>query len=75
MWHHITETITGTEFLEQYGSHIDPATPILPDHVYHVRSNTRYAVLENNRVALFSHLLRSCDGESKIQVYEQLGEF
>ena len=33
---------------------------------------TRYAVLENNRVTLFSQLLRGCSSE--LDVYQQLGE-
>lgn len=82
------ETIIGKDFLDLYGSHVDPATTVLPDHIYHVRANTKYAVLENHRVTLFSQLLRGCGGNSSgdssngsdsvdkdtIPVYIQLGE-
>jgi len=54
----------GSEFLRLYGAHVDPATPVLPDHVYNVRANTKYAVLENNRVSLFCQLMRGCGSDS-----------
>jgi L-arabinokinase len=69
----------GSEFTKQYGSHVDPATPVLPDHEYHIRVNTKYAVLENNRVELFSTLLKGCSATNtsashRHSVYQQLGE-
>jgi galactokinase len=79
----LPELITGGEFLRRFGMHVDPATPVLPEHNYRVRANTRYAVLENNRVTLFSQLLRGCmqnvpsDSTSQqlqSEVYVQLGE-
>jgi len=39
----LPEQMTGREFLELYGTHVDPATQVLPDHVYNVRANTKYA--------------------------------
>jgi L-arabinokinase len=72
----LPETMLGQEFLEQYGAHVDPATPVLPQHIYHIRANTRYAVKENNRVTVFSQLLRGCIGseEERKDIYAQLGE-
>ena len=52
------EQMTGRQFTERYGPHVDPATQVLPDHVYNVRANTKYAVLENNRVTLFYNLIK-----------------
>lgn len=74
----LPETITGHDFLQQYGLHVDPATSVLVDHIYHVRANTKYAVLENNRVTNFYQLLKGCHSEGgdplQDEVYVQLGE-
>jgi galactokinase len=73
----LPESISGQEFLDKYGAHVDPATSILPDHVYRVRANTKYAVLENNRVTLFYQLLKGCSqsgSDSMQDTYIQLGE-
>ena len=68
-------TMTGREFLEKYGPHVDPATTLLPDYSYGVRANTKYAVLENNRVTLFSQLLKGCSASlPSTEIYAQLGE-
>jgi galactokinase len=72
-------SMLGSEFTERYGLHVDPATPVLPDHEYHIRVNTKYAVLENNRVELFSTLLKGCSATNtsashRHSVYQQLGE-
>jgi L-arabinokinase len=52
--------ITGREYLDLYGYHVDPATNIRENHIYNVRANTKYAIYENNRVTLFYHLLNGC---------------
>lgn len=52
--------ISGKEFISKYGQHVDPATSVIPDHVYSVRANSKYAVLENYRVNVFYHLLNGC---------------
>ena len=75
-------SMTGREYLQLYGCHVDPATALLPDHTYAIRANTKYAVLENNRVTLFSQLLGGCSAvpangsglEARAPLYEQLGE-
>jgi hypothetical protein len=36
-------SLSGREFLAQFGSHVDPATRVIPDHIYRVRSNARFA--------------------------------
>lgn len=67
--------MTGREFTEKYGAHVDPATAMLPDYSYRVRANTKYAVLENHRVTLFSQLLRGCNAAGASEdIYCQLGE-
>eukprot|EP01033_Poteriospumella_lacustris_P008910 gene8910-6396_t len=73
--HRLPETMTGHDYLQTYGVHVDPATPVLPDHVYHIRANTRYAVKENNRVTVFSQLLKGCAASGgDVATYAQLGE-
>jgi len=52
--------ITGREYLNLHGYHVDPATNVREDHIYNVRANTKYAIYENNRVTLFYHLLNGC---------------
>lgn len=71
--HRLPETMTGHDYLQTYGIHVDPATPVLPEHVYHIRANTRYAVNENNRVTVFSQLLKGCEA-GDYETYAQLGE-
>jgi galactokinase len=68
--------MSGREFTEHYGAHVDPATSILPGHVYSIRANTKYAVLENNRVSLFYQLINGCPSNQpgNEEVYIQLGE-
>jgi galactokinase len=73
----LPEKMTGREYLEKYGIHVDPATNVLPEHVYSIRANTKYAVMENNRVNLFYQLVKGCrpsGGGDQLAVYEQLGE-
>ena len=55
----LPEKMTGREYLNEYGLHVDPFTPVREDVVYHIRANTRYAVEENQRVQLFSELARA----------------
>ncbi len=55
----LPESMLGSEFLAKYGEHVDPASTIRPDHVYLIRANTKYGVLEHHRVSLFSALLSS----------------
>jgi galactokinase len=71
----LPERMSGGEFTDRYGAHVDPATPVLPEHVYRVRANTKYAVLENNRVTLFYQLIKGCPrGGGGPELYTQLGE-
>ena len=71
----LPEQMTGRQFTERYGPHVDPATQVLPDHVYNVRANTKYAVLENNRVTLFYNLIKGCPSSGGgAALYSQLGE-
>lgn len=76
----LPEIITGREYLDRCGFHVDPATSVIPEHTYHVRANTKYAVLENSRVNLFCSLLKVCeqsgcdDHSTRQSVYVQLGD-
>jgi galactokinase len=71
----LPEQMSGREFIERYGFHADPATQLLPEHVYNVRANTKYAVFENNRVSLFYNLIKGCPSSGGgAELYSQLGE-
>ncbi len=73
--HSLPEQMTGRQFKERYGPHVDPATQLLEEHVYNVRANTKYAVLENNRVTLFYNLIKGCPPlGGGAELYSQLGE-
>ena len=52
----------GAEFLHDGQFHPDPFTPLRPDACYRVRSCTRYAVEENQRIQLFVELARGAAG-------------
>lgn len=71
----LPESCLGSDFTAR---HADPVTTVLPEHKYDIRANTKYAVLENNRVNKFYHLFRGCNvldtTEQRSQVYIELGE-
>ncbi len=71
----LPEQISGQDFTERFGFHADAATQLLADHVYNVRANTKYAVMENNRVTLFYNLIKGCPSSGGgAELYTQLGE-
>jgi L-arabinokinase len=73
--HLLPECMTGRDFIDRYGLHVDPATQVVPEHLYNVRANTKYAVFENHRVTLFYNLIKGCPSSSGgSELYSQLGE-
>jgi len=66
--------VTGAEYLTAGQVHVDPFTQVRPDVVYHIRANTRYAVEENQRVALFSELARVAAERETERVFRLMGD-
>lgn len=58
----IPEELVGSQFLEKYKTHDDPATKIQPDATYRVAGPTRHPVEENQRVLKFMECLRAAKG-------------
>lgn len=54
---HLPESLSGREFLDRYGSTIDPLTTVEPDFRYPVRNATDHHVLEARRVRRFVEFL------------------
>lgn len=50
--HWLPESLSGREFLERGGEHVDPFTKVDPDIEYPVRAAVQYAVEENLRVQM-----------------------
>jgi L-arabinokinase len=69
----LPDTLTGAQFLERAGRHVDPFTSVLPDYRYAIGANTRYAVEENHRVHLFAELARGARSDS-LRAFQQMGE-
>jgi galactokinase len=57
--HRLPESLSGREFIERAGEHVDPFTTIDPLREYPVRAAVRYATEENLRVQRVSSLLES----------------
>jgi galactokinase len=55
----LPESLSGSEFLEQAGEHVDPFTRINPNTEYPVRAAVRYAAEESLRVQMAYALLAS----------------
>jgi len=69
----LPELLTGKEFLDTYGDHIDTVTKIDKDQTYAVRIPTGHPLNENFRVLCFRQAL-SAEGTSVQQQMEVLGE-
>jgi L-arabinokinase len=69
----LPETLTGKEFLNTYGDHIDTVTKINEDQTYAVRIPTGHPLYENFRVLSFRQAL-AAEGTSIRQQMEVLGE-
>ncbi len=66
--------MSGQEYLNAAGIHVDPYTQARPDVVYRVRACTRYAVEENYRVQLFVELLRGLGAGENLEGAMLMGE-
>lgn len=67
----LPETLTGAEFLEKYGPHLDAATTVDPTKTYAVRVPTAHPVYENFRVLAFRQAL-AAQVTSPLQQQQQL---
>jgi galactokinase len=72
--HRLPEKINRQQYLEKHGEHADPFTPLKDEIIYHVRSNTRYAVEENQRVQLFAELSRGAAAVPSPRAFTLMGE-
>ncbi len=70
----LPEFIAGAEILGQSRGHPDPFTTIRPEVNYRVRSCTRYAIEENQRIQLFVELARGSVDSSNNAAFMQMGE-
>ena len=71
--HSLPETITGRQFLDTYGPHLDSATVIDPEKTYAVKIPTAHPIFENFRVLAFRQAL-AAHGTTSQQQLEVLGE-
>jgi len=67
-------SMNSADYLDKYGFHVDPYTPLKEGVTYHIRANTRYAVEENYRVQLFSELSRGASLTSSKRSFQLMGE-
>ncbi|MDE1162264.1 MAG: galactokinase family protein [Acidobacteriaceae bacterium] len=70
----LPEYLSGEEILAMDKVHPDPFTTIRPGVKYRVRSCTRYAIEENERIKLFVELARASTDESGDKAFRQMGE-
>jgi L-arabinokinase len=54
----LPETILGREFIEKFGSTIDPLSTIVPDNEYRVYHSTAHPIYENHRVHEFMNIVK-----------------
>jgi len=66
-------TLSGADFLEVYGPHLDSVTRIDPSQLYSIRTPTAHPVYENFRVQTFRQVL-AARHTSAHQQLEVLGE-
>jgi L-arabinokinase len=72
--HRLPEFLSGAEIQSQGKVHPDPFTTIRPEVNYRVRSCTRYAIEENQRIELFVELARKSMEETANAAFLQMGE-
>jgi L-arabinokinase len=70
----LPEALTGQEFIERAGEHVDPFTTIDPKREYPVRSAARYAVEENFRVQMLRALLEATTRDRSEASLRLIGE-
>jgi len=69
----LPESMTGQEFLDQYGELGDTATTIDPETTYSIRSRTAHPIYENDRVLKFIDLLKKASQEDNEAYMKQVG--
>ncbi|GGG87541.1 galactokinase [Edaphobacter dinghuensis] len=70
----LPELLSGREFLECAGEHVDPFTKVDPDRSYPVRAAVRYATEENLRVQMIRTLFESADRTRSNNSSQLIGE-
>jgi L-arabinokinase len=70
----LPEFLSGAEVLSLREIHPDPFTIVRPEVMYRVRSCTRYAIEENQRIELFIELARSNAHNPSQAAFLQMGE-
>jgi galactokinase len=70
----LPESLSGAEILSKSRVHPDPFTTIRPEVNYRVRSCTRYAIEENQRIELFVELARGSMETTADSAFLQMGE-
>lgn len=68
----LPEWISGRDFLEEAGEHVDPFTRIHSDTAYPVRSAVRYATEENVRVQMVSALLSADPSDTTVRLIGEI---
>jgi L-arabinokinase len=51
----------GSQFLEEFGIHIDPVTSVDPDTIYHLYNAALHPVAENSRIRTFQRVLEEIE--------------
>jgi L-arabinokinase len=59
--HLIPEQISGKAFLDRYQDHLDTATAVVQDRMYHTRAAALHPVQENHRIKKFLAILKNGD--------------
>ena len=70
----LPERLSGSEYLQVAGAHVDPFTKARPEVQYAVRACTRYAVEENERVRMFAELARGANAQYVRAAATMMGE-
>ncbi|HKX84210.1 MAG TPA: galactokinase family protein [Pyrinomonadaceae bacterium] len=68
----IPESLTGHEFLENYGGTTDTVAAIDPERRYPVKAPTEHGIYENHRVIQFARLLARPIDDTSLQILGEL---
>ncbi len=72
--HRLPHTISGKDFLDEYGVSIDRVTSIDPTKIYQIRNCVSHPVYENSRVKQFRNLLQSLNDTFDQSNLKTMGE-
>ncbi|HWW97184.1 MAG TPA: hypothetical protein VNY74_05795 [Edaphobacter sp.] len=70
----LPESLSGHEFLQRVGEHVDPFTKVDPEREYPVRAAVRYATEENLRVQMIYKLLEASRWSGSDSSLRRIGE-